>query len=146
MRISNKGDYALKSVLELSQRYGKGVLSINDLSSKIHAPKKFLERILVDLKKGGFVESRRGNEGGYTLARPPAQIRLGDVVQFIDGPVDPIPCVKECYTDCEDRETCVFRDIWQEVSHVTLGIINAVTFEDLVNKARSHKEAIAYVI
>ena len=92
MKITYKGDYSLKTMLDLSMHYNKGVLPIQELAKKGDIPNKFLEQILLTLKKGGFVESKRGIDGGYFLARPPETITVGEVVRFIEGPIEPIAC------------------------------------------------------
>ncbi|OIO81197.1 MAG: hypothetical protein AUJ89_01235 [Candidatus Omnitrophica bacterium CG1_02_43_210] len=143
MRITYKGDYALKTILDLATHYGSGVATIHDLGERIDAPVKFLEQILLDLKRGGFVESKRGKVGGYSLAKPPADIRVGDVVRFIDGPIEPIACTDKRYTGCKDLYRCTFKKIWQDVAKATKDIIDNVTFEDLVKKAKHHKEEAA---
>jgi Rrf2 family protein len=146
MKITYKGDYALKTILDLAIHYGDGVVTIHDLGKRIDAPVKFLEQILLDLKRGGFVQSRRGKVGGYMLARHPAQIRLGDVVRFMDGPIEPIACTDKKYSGCNDLYKCVFRKIWQEVSQATSQIIDKVTFETLANKIKRHEKNNVYYI
>ncbi|MDD5476826.1 MAG: Rrf2 family transcriptional regulator [Candidatus Omnitrophica bacterium] len=146
MNITYKGDYALKALLDLAVHYDLGLSTIHDIAKRINAPVKFLEQVLLDLKKGGFVESRRGNVGGYLLSRPPAKIVLGDVVRFIDGPTEPIACVGSDYSGCTDIYRCSFRRIWQDVAKATSGIIDNITFEDLVNKLEVNKEALVYQI
>lgn len=135
MKLTFKGDYALKAVLDLSVHYGKELVTASDLAKRIDAPVKFLEQVLLELKKGGFVVSKRGNIGGYQLSRAPAKITVGDVVSFIEGPLEPIACVKPEYTQCADVYRCVFRRIWQDVYKATADIVNNVTFEDLAAKA-----------
>lgn len=147
MRVTYKGDYALKTILDLALHYDSGLVTIHDLAKRADIPVKFLEQVLLDLKSGGFVESRRGKIGGYYLAKPPSQIKLGDVIRFIDGPTEPIACVKNQYKGCEDIYKCVFRNIWQEVAQATSNIIDNITFEDLVNKVKAaQKETVIYQI
>src|SRR3989338_3329951 len=146
MHITYKGDYALKTVLDLALHYGSGLVTIHDLAKRIDAPLKFLEQVLLDLKRGGFVESRRGKVGGYLLARPPARIKLGEVVRFIDGPIEPIACVEKKYSGCNDLYKCVFRKIWQDVAQVTSNIIDNLSLEDLVEQVKKQKEAVVYQI
>ena len=146
MRITYKGDYALKTVLDLALHYGNGVVTIHDLAKRIDAPIKFLEQILLDLKKGGFVESRRGKVGGYLLSKAPSRIKLGEVVRFIDGPIEPIGCVEKKYTGCKDLYKCIFRSVWREVTERTSSIIDNITFEDLANRVKKHKESFVYQI
>jgi Rrf2 family protein len=102
MKITFKGDYALKTVLDLALNHDAGLVTIVDISKRLDIPKKFLEQILLDLKKGGFVNSRRGKEGGYYLSKKPSEISVGDVIRFIDGPTEPIACVNNDYKDCRE--------------------------------------------
>lgn len=146
MRITYKGDYALKAILDLALHYGSGVVTIHDLAKRLDIPIKFLEQVLLDLKRAGFVESRRGKIGGYLLAKSPERIKLGEIVRFIDGPIEPITCIEKKYTGCNDIYKCVFRKIWQDITEATSDIIDNITFEDLVNKVKKQKEAVAYQI
>ena len=145
MHITYKGDYALKAILDLSLHYGE-LVTIHDLAKRTDTPIKFLEQVLLDLKKGGFVESRRGKVGGYLLARAPTQIKLGDIVRFIDGPIEPLACIERGYSGCKDIYKCIFRNIWREIAHCTSDIIDNITFEDLVKQVKSQKETIVYQI
>ena len=146
MKITYKGDYALKAVLDLAVHYGKDVVTIHEIAQRIDAPVKFLEQVLLDLKKGGFVESRRGKVGGYLLAKGPAKITVGEVVRFMDGPIEPIACARQGYQDCGDIYKCVFRSIWQRVFEATSDVIDTVTFEDLVLKTNTTQANLAYSI
>ena len=80
------------------------------------------------------------------LARPPSKIILGDVIRYIDGPIEPIGCVEKGYSGCSDLYKCAFRSIWRDVTKVTSGVIDRVTFEDLANRVKSRKGSIAYQI
>ena len=146
MRVTYKGDYALKAVLDLALHYDKELVITHDMAKRIDAPIKFLEQVLLDLKKGGFVESRRGKVGGYLLAREPSEIKLGEVIRFVDGPIEPIACTEKKYSGCNDLYKCVFRKIWQEVSKASSDIVDNITFEDLVNQIGLQQEAAAYCI
>jgi Rrf2 family protein len=146
MRITYKGDYALKTILDLALHYGNSPVSIPELARRADIPIKFLEQILLDLKRGGFVESRRGKVGGYLLAKQPSRIKVGDIIRFIDGPVEPIACVDKKYHGCNDVYKCIFRGIWQQVAKSTSGVIDSITFEDLVKKIASLKSTLVYQI
>jgi Rrf2 family protein len=146
MRITYRGDYALKTILDLAIHYTASPITIHDLARRADIPIKFLEQILLDLKRGGFVESRRGKIGGYLLAREPAEIRLGEVIRFIDGPLEPIACLERHYSGCRDIYRCVFRPIWQELSRATSDIVDNVTFADLAKKLQAGKKTIVYQI
>jgi len=146
MKITYKGDYALKTILDLAAHFGNGPVVINDLSRRLDIPTKFLEQILLDLKRAHFVESKRGKIGGYSLARHPGQITLGEVTRFIDGPIEPIACVDKRYSGCHDAGACVFRSIWDQVSSSTAKIIDNVTFEDLLKRSKKTSKSFNYQI
>jgi len=146
MRITYKGDYALKTILDLALHYGNSPVTISDLAERLDIPIKFLEQILLDLKRGGFVESRRGKVGGYLLAKQPSRIKVGDVIRFIDGPIEPIACVDKKYHGCNDIYKCIFRNIWEEVSKSTAKVIDNITFEDLAKKLSHLKPTLVYQI
>lgn len=146
MRITYKGDYALKTILDLSLHYGEEPVNISELAKRADIPVKFLEQILLDLKRGGFVESRRGKIGGYLLAKDPAQIKLGEVIRFVDGPIEPIACVAQKYKGCAEINSCVLRGIWQEVARSTSKIVDNITFAELAKKVKKRKQAFIYQI
>ncbi|HAZ11076.1 MAG: hypothetical protein A2047_01620 [Omnitrophica bacterium GWA2_41_15] len=142
MKITYKGDYSLKAVLSLALHYNKGVLSIQELAKKGDIPYKFLEQILLTLKKGGFVGSKRGINGGYFLARAPGTITVGEVIRFIEGPIEPVACAnKESYEKCNDFPHCVFKDIWSHVYTATSLVVDTVTFAELVRRVENFKNS-----
>ena len=146
MRITYKGDYALKALLDLTLHYDRGPVTINDISKRADIPIKFLEQVLLELKRGGFVASKRGKEGGYLLSRPPSLLTVGDVVRFIDGPIEPIACVDKKYSGCKDLYKCAFRKIWQDTAQAISIIVDNVTFEDLAKEVGRKKEEFVYSI
>ena len=146
MKITYKGDYALKALLDLAVHYEQGLSTINDVAKRIDAPVKFLEQVLLDLKKGGFVESKRGNVGGYQLAKDPTDITLGQVIRYIDGPIEPIGCVEKGYSNCIDLRKCVFKNIWQKVALATSGIVDNISFADLVSQVNVEQNVLVYSI
>jgi len=145
MKITYKGDYALKAVLELSLQPGK-IYTIKDLAKKADIPIKFLEQVLLTLKRGGFVRSQRGRIGGYLLAKPPGKISIGDIIRYIEGPIEPIGCVNKGYSGCKDVNHCALRKVFAEVSKATSNIVDNVTFEALADRTRSSKADYTYII
>ncbi len=141
MKVSYKGDYALKAMLELALNYNKGVVSIQELAKKGDIPDKFLEQVLLTLKKGGFVDSKRGVSGGYMLAKPPEGITIGEVVRFLEGPIEPIACAgKKKYEECKDFKDCIFKDIWNQIYTATSLIVDTITFAELVRRVEARKQ------
>ena len=143
MKITYKGDYALKALFLLAMAYNGsegGLMSIHDIAVKGDMPTTFLEQILLALRKGGFVKSRRGMNGGFCLARPPIEITIGSVIRFIEGPIEPIACIgDDRYAGCKDVECCIFRDVWKEVSHAVSVVIDTLTFEELLARYQNRR-------
>jgi Rrf2 family protein len=103
-------------------------------------PVKFLEQILLNLKKGGFVRSKRGVNGGFALAKEPKDITVGSVVRFIEGPIEPIACAGEDrYEGCGDTARCLFRDVWKEVKNAISVVVDTLTFEELVLRYKERR-------
>ncbi len=125
MNISVKGEYALQAIFDLaSQRPGDPV-RIADIAKRQKIPQKFLELILAGLKQGGFVESRRGAEGGYLLARPAESITVGEVVRFVEGP-------NPGKANQRRKPETPFTAMWQDVDRAISSIIDKTTFADLL--------------
>src|SRR5438132_13145912 len=97
MKLSLRGEYALRALLVLGQNYGPSVVRIQTISTAQNIPKRFLEQILNDLKTAGLVESKRGVSGGYRLARPPEEITLAPVIRHIEGALAPVSCVSHAF-------------------------------------------------
>src|SRR6266550_931275 len=127
MKISKRGEYALRALIDLgiASEFGWPMLQISELASKEKLPIKFLEQIFTQLKAAGYVESRRGKFGGYSLARPMNRIKFGEVIRLIDGPLAPIRCVSQtsyARCSCPDEVHCGLRILMFDVRH-------AITFQ-----------------
>ena len=146
MKITYRGDYALKAVLDLALHYEKDLVTIHEMAKRIDAPVKFLEQVLLELKKGGFVESRRGKVGGFLLSKAPDKITVGEVVRFIDGPIEPIACARRGYSACRDIYKCVFKKMWQDISQLTSQIVDNVSFQELAVQVHATKQVLEYAI
>lgn len=149
MKITYKCDYALKALFQLALRYndeGNGVMSITDIAKAGDMPQNFLEQILLILRKGGFVKSKRGMQGGFSLARHPKDITIGEVIRFIEGPIEPISCIEgEHYKGCHDLSRCIFRDVWKNVSMAISIVVDTLTFEDLIIRYKEKKMGLGSV-
>ncbi len=133
--VSQKCKYALRAIFELAKRYGRGPVRIGDIARTQAIPSRFLEVILTQLKQGGFVESRRGSQGGYLLARQPSSINVGEVIGFVEGPFGPVSCVAgEGGTSCPIHEHCVFVPMWQKVKDAVSKVYNGTTFQSLLDE------------
>jgi Rrf2 family cysteine metabolism transcriptional repressor len=139
MKLSVRGEYALRALLVLSLHYGEGVVRIQTISKEQNIPKKFLEQILNDLKNLGAVESKRGIKGGYRLARPPENITLASIVRHVEGAIAPVSCVSDRFYErctCPDEARCAIRDVMKEAREAVVKIMERLTLADLRDRAR----------
>lgn len=128
MKLSKKTDYALRALFTLVERYGQRPVSMNELAKINDVPKRFLEHIMLDLKKQGWVESTPGRSGGYVLARDPNSITMGQVVRYFDGILAPIGCVSMShYEPCSQAYVCRFRRVLLEVRNMTARYMDGAT-------------------
>lgn len=146
MKLSKKGEYALKAVLYLSCRYLHGqreIVQIHEISKHEQIPEKFLQSILLSLKKVGVLESHRGVNGGYTLNRPPANITVGEVIRVIDGPLAPVGCVsKSAHVPCLVQNRCGIQSVMAEVRDAISNVLDKMTFEQMCKKMYGTKLAL----
>jgi len=134
MVLSSRGKYATRALLDLTVHYGEGPVQVHDIADRQQIPVKYLEQILLSLKRFGFVQSRKGPGGGYFLARAPEALSLGEVVRAMDGPLAPISCVSvsgymEC--GCPEPETCGLRVVWKQARDAVAAILDGTTFADI---------------
>lgn len=131
--ISQRARYAFKALVALG-RAGSDGLQIRVIASQEKIPRKFLEQILLALKAGGLIVSRRGREGGYTLLKRPEQISLGSVLRLIDGPIAPLPCLsRTAYRKCDDcpsEELCAVRAGFSAAYEASLQVLEMTTIAD----------------
>jgi Rrf2 family protein len=133
--LSKKSQYAFKALTYLTEKYNKGPVLIAEIAKKKKIPLKFLENILLELKKEGFLDSKKGKGGGYFLAQNPAKIKVASVVRIINGPIAMLPCVSlYFYERCKncDEKNCGLHDIMIDVRDATLNILENRTLQDLV--------------
>jgi Rrf2 family protein len=139
MKLSLRGEYALRALVVLGQNYGPAVVRIQTISDQQKIPKRFLEQILNDLRTARLVESKRGVLGGYRLALPPEKIRLSTVVRHIEGALAPVSCVSERFYEkctCPDETTCGIRNVMKEVREAIVKILENTTVADLCQRVR----------
>jgi Rrf2 family protein len=137
MKLTKKGEYALRTLIQLglAEKLGHDVLSVSELSESENLPYKFIENILQELRRHGYVESKRGKEGGCRLARPMEEITMGEVVRLIDGRLAPIGCASETNYErctCPDEQHCGLRMLMIDVRNAIARILDRYTLEDVV--------------
>jgi Rrf2 family protein len=134
--LSKKAKYALQALIQLAREYERSPVLIAELAQRERIPKKFLELILLDLKKHGILQSKKGKGGGYFLGKPPEAIAMGQVIRILDGPLAPLPCVSQTAymkcQECHDEKTCSIRMVMQQVRDSTAGILDGTSLADLI--------------
>ncbi len=137
MKLSKRGEYALRSLINLgiAAKVGRSLVRVTELAKAEDLPIKFLEQVMQQLREAGFVESERGKHGGYRLAKPSSQIHIGEIVRLIDGPLAPIGCVSQtAYApcNCPDEAHCGLRMLMLDVRNAIAAILDRYTLADVV--------------
>lgn len=136
--LSKKAQYAIKALEYLANRYEQGPILISEIAEKKHIPIKFLENILLELRKADILESKKGKGGGYLLKTSPDQIVVANVIRVIDGPISMLPCVSlYFYKPCEtcDPDNCRIRVLFSEARDAVLNVLEKKTLQDLLPNA-----------
>jgi Rrf2 family protein len=145
MQLSKRGEYGLRAMIRLANASAGQihVMQIGEIADLEKIPINFLEQILLSLKNSGLLQSRRGKDGGYYLAKPSAEIKLGQIVRILDGPLAPIRCVSQMAYEpcsCPDEKTCGLRMLMEDVRNAIAGILDSTSLADVsarVNAAKS---------
>jgi Rrf2 family protein len=147
--VSLKCQYGLRALFELAKNEGVGMLRLNEIAARQAIPARFLENILNQLRQGGFVESRRGKDGGFLLAKSAGSIRVGDIIRFFEGPIHPVTCVGDKPKHrCPLVGGCSFIGLWEEASRALEAVYDAKTLSGLVEdeEKRNREAALNYCI
>jgi len=135
MRVSKKADYALRALFTLVEHFGRGPIPIRELSRRNDVPKKFLEQIMLAMKKRNWVDSVPGLRGGYILAKAPNKITIGEVVRHFDGILAPIACVSVTgYERCSQEPVCRFRRVFLNVRNYVANLLDHATLADVARE------------
>ncbi len=134
--ISSKGRYGLKAMLDLAQYGQSSSISIKSISQRHHISENYLEQLMAVLKKEGFVKSRRGAQGGYTLASPPEQITVGSVLKALEGNLYPVDCIIWNQNKvCEEEACCITKYLWEKISDSILNVVDNITLWDMLHES-----------
>lgn len=139
MKLSLRGEYALRALIVLGMNCHLPVVRIQEISEQQNIPKRFLEQILTELKSAGIVESKRGITGGYRLRLPPEEITLAAVIRHIEGPLAPVSCVSERFYErcsCPNEDQCGIRSVMKEVRDAIVKVLEGVTLAKLCERVR----------
>jgi len=134
MKISSKGDYGLRALIELAHRYGDGKpTQSGGVAARQAIPESYLEQLLATLRRAGFLRSVRGPQGGHSLARPPEQILVSDVIEALEGPIMAVDCLDET-NGCAKDGGCAQSEMWAAVRDAIVGVLSNTTIADLAER------------
>lgn len=131
MKLSTKGRYATRAMLELALRYGRGPMLLREIAQSQEISERYLERIMTALVSFGLVRSSKGHHGGFSLAKPPGETKLREVIQAVEGDVTPVACVDDPKL-CDRTDVCVSRDIWKKLKDAITEVLDSITLENMV--------------
>ena len=134
--ISTRGRYALRVLLDLAENAGDGYLPMKDVAARQEISQKYMEQIMPLLTKAGYVRGFRGNNGGYLLAKDPAEYKVGDILRTMEGPLAPIACLEHEPNQCERQATCSTLKFWEGLYQAINDYVDGVTLADLTDNAK----------
>jgi Rrf2 family cysteine metabolism transcriptional repressor len=133
MKISTRGRYATRAMMDLAQHYGKAPVLLKDISARQGISLRYLEQIVSPLIAAKLINSTRGPKGGINLARPPQKIKLSEVIQVMEGPITPVECVQNPDV-CTRATSCATRDVWSDLARAMYGVLESTTLRDLAER------------
>jgi Rrf2 family protein len=145
MKLTMKGDYGLRAMLDMAAYYGQGPVESAHIASRQDIPEQYLDQILMVLRKEGLVKSIRGPKGGHMLAKPPGQITMAQVMQALEGYVPPMQCLPDPGF-CSLSPGCALREVWQKIDAMTQQILSSTTIEELAQRHRIGSTETMYYI
>ncbi len=132
MKISTKGRYALRLMLDLAQHNTGEMIRIKDISERQNISEKYLEQIITSLKRAGYVKSLRGAQGGYRLAKEPEEYTVGMILRLTEGNMAPVACLEDEINECTRAENCISLRLWKMLDEAVKGVIDHVTLQDML--------------
>lgn len=133
MKISTKGRYALRLMLDLALNSKGSAVPLRDVAGRQNISDKYLEQIVTQLSRAGLVRSVRGAGGGYLLTREPGQYTVGEILRVLEGNLAPVSCADGAVC-CQRAERCVTLEVWQKIQSAVSGVVDGITLEDLVRR------------
>ncbi|HAA37444.1 MAG TPA: AsnC family transcriptional regulator [Firmicutes bacterium] len=134
MKVSAKGEYGVRAMAILALEFHEGPLPLRVIAERENISLQFLEQIFLPLRRAGLIESVRGAKGGYLLAKSPDQIRVGDILRVLEGPIAPVECVgKGSGKVCDRSDACLTRGIWERLRDSMSEVLNDITLADVIN-------------
>ena len=133
MKLSTKGRYATRAMLDLALHFGEGPVMVKDISRRQDISNRYLEQLLTPLKASGLVRVTRGARGGFTLAKAPSEIRLIEIIHIMEGSTAPVECVDDARI-CPHSDSCVTREVWTEIKKAIDNVLESITLQRLIER------------
>lgn len=133
MKISTKGRYSLRMLLDLAIHQADGFIALKDIAERQHISKKYLEQIVPLLNKSGLLRTNRGYQGGYMLAKPASQYTVGEILRLTEGSLAPVACLEFDTVDCPNSSECLTLDMWKGLYKVITDYLDNITLQDMID-------------
>ncbi len=133
MKISTKGRYALRMLLDLAVHHEQGYISLKDVAERQNISKKYLEQIVPMLNRNSILRTNRGNKGGYMLGKTPEQLTVGEILRATEGSLAPVACLEYEVNDCPRAEECATLYIWEGLYKAVQEYLDSITLQDILN-------------
>lgn len=136
MKISTKGRYALRLLIDLAEHQGEGYIALKDIAERQNISKKYLEQIVPIFNRSDFLKTNRGYQGGYQLAKSPDKYTVGMILRLTEGSLAPVPCVDQNPIECERSSECATLPIWQGLNKVINEYLDGITLQDILDQQK----------
>lgn len=137
MKLSTKGRYGLRAMIDMAQQNDRNPVATHLIAERQGISERYLEQLMVPLKRAGLVKSLRGSQGGYLLGRNPQEITAGEIIRVLEGPLAPVECVNEINPEtCERSDYCVTRTLWTEIRDAVARVLDSYTLADLARESQ----------
>jgi Rrf2 family protein len=141
MKLSTRGRYGLRAMVDLAQSDGQNPVAAHAIAERQEISERYLEQLLIPLKRAGLVKSIRGAQGGYILGRKSQNITVGDIIRILEGPIAPVECVSEINPEtCDRSDYCVTREIWEKVRDSVTEVLDSYSLADLAHKIQQESQ------
>ncbi len=144
MKLSTKGRYGTRALLDIALQQAEGLIPLRDIAQRQQISLPYLEHLIAPLIAGAIIRSTRGIRGGVSLAKSPGEIRLGEVIELLEGSIAPVDCVNDAGA-CGRSEFCVTRDIWRELKKSMDRFLESITLQDLVERQKRKEQPVYYI-
>ncbi len=138
MRVSTKGRYALRTMVDLAQHSDGGLVTLKDVAARQDLSQKYLEQIVTVMSRAGYVKGIRGPQGGYRLSREPREYNLAEILRLVEGSLAPVECLDESPNQCEHCATCSTVEMWDGLYKVITEYLEGITLQDLLDRANAN--------